>query len=205
MPYIQNLFILEALATMAFSRSSADIKLEGSYLKARCKDRAGSFHDSAVELNNYIANIDGLLKWQPNGNFVASSRNVILAGAVLKCQSKTRKGAWRDTSINLDEKISNYNGKLIYKFEHAIIKVDKKNEKEVISYIDDIYKEHKASVHVQAADMQGGSKVSMFAYTSIGFRTLYPTLILLNLSLQGYIFIYLSIYVCAEESIKIKQ
>ena len=121
--YIQNLFILEALATMAFSRSSVDIKLEGSQLKARCKDRAGSYHDSAVELNNYIANIDGLLKWRPNGNFVASSRNVVLAGSVLKCHSKTREGTWRYTSINLDEKISNYNGKLIYKFAHRSLRV----------------------------------------------------------------------------------
>ena len=144
---------------MAFSLSSTDIKLEGSQLKARCKDRAGSYHDAAIELNSYIANIDGVLKWQANGNFIASTRNVSLTSATLKCQSKTRSGAWRDTSINLDEKISNFNGKLIYKFEHAIIKVDKNNEKEAINYIDDIYKEHKASVHVQAADMEGGSKV----------------------------------------------
>ena len=108
---------------MAFSRSSVDIKLEGSQLKARCKDRAGSYHDSAVELNNYIANIDGLLKWRPNGNFVASSRIVVLAGSVLKGHSKTREGAWRYTSINLDEKISNYNGKLIYKFAHRSLRV----------------------------------------------------------------------------------
>lgn len=144
---------------MAFSRSSTDIKLEGSHLKARCKDRAGRYQDSAIELNNYIENIDGLLKWQPNGNFIANSRDVVLKGPMLECQSKTRNGAWRYTSINLDEKIFNYNGKLIYKFEHAIIKVDKNNKKEVMNYITDIYKEHKASVNVQAADMPGGSKV----------------------------------------------
>lgn len=144
---------------MAFSRSSSHIKLEGTQLKAECKDRGGSYHGASFELNNYIANLDGKLQWQPNGNFNATSRNLSLDGATLKCQSKTRAGSWRDTSINLDEKISNFNGKLIYKFEHAIIKVDKNNEKDAIAYIDDIYKAHKADVHVQAADLQGGSKV----------------------------------------------
>ena len=144
---------------MAFSLTSTDVKLEGSKLKARCKDRSGNYHDSEIELDNYIANIDGVLKWQPNGNFAASSHNGSLVGSVLKCQSATRTGEFRDASINLDEKISNFNGKLIYKFEHAIIKVDKQNENEVMNFIDDIYKAHKASVHVQAADMEGGSKV----------------------------------------------
>ena len=90
---------------------------------------------------------------------MASSRNVSLTSATLKCQSKTGAGEWRDTSIDLDEKISSFNGKLIYKFEHAIIKVDKNNEKEAINYIDDFNKEITASVHVLAADMEGGSKV----------------------------------------------
>lgn len=144
---------------MAFSLSSSDIHLDGSQLKARCKDRAGSYHDSSIELNNYIANIDGELRWQANGNFIASSRKVSLAGSVLRCQSRTRGGDWRDTSVNLDDKISNFNGKLIYKFDHAIIKVDKSNEKDVLDYIDDIYREHKEDVSVQAADLEGGSKV----------------------------------------------
>ena len=108
-------YILEAVTATGFSLSSIDVKLEGSKLKARCKDMEGLYHDSAIELNNYIENIDGFLEWQPNGNFIASSRNVVLAGTVLKCQSKNREGEWRRTSIDLDEQIFNSNGRLICK------------------------------------------------------------------------------------------
>ena len=100
---------------MAFSLTSTDVKLEGSKLKARCKDRSGNYHDSEIELNNYIENIDGVLTWLPNGNFAASCHTVLLVGSVLKCQSATRTGQFRDASISLDEKISNFNGKLVYK------------------------------------------------------------------------------------------
>ena len=157
--YMYPVCINSETTAMAFSLSSTDVKLDGTHLKALCKDRFGNYHVSAIELDHYIVNIDGILAWQPIGDFGKSSRHIGLDGSVLKCQSQTWDGEWRDTWINIDEKISNYNGKLIYKFEHAIIKVDEGNKHEVMNYIDDIYKAHKTTVHAQAAEMKGGSTV----------------------------------------------
>lgn len=144
---------------MSFSKSSSNLALDGTQLKARCKDRDGSYQYSSIDLNKYIVNTEGRLDWRPNGNFIASSRSVKLVGAVLRSECRTSGGDWIHTNIDLDEKIKNFNGKLIYKFEHAIVKVDKSNEKEAIALIEDIYAEHKESASAQAAELEGGSKV----------------------------------------------
>ena len=151
----------------AFSISSTDIKLEGTQLKARCRDRQGSYQDDAsIELNNYIANIDGELKWLPNGDFIDTSRNLSITGSTLKCESRSIEGSWRDTSIELDEKISNYNGKLIYRFEHAIVHVKEENEKETMDLLKQFYEAHKGTVSVEAWERDvKGKKVVIYQFS----------------------------------------
>ena len=76
-------------------------------------DRAGKWQDTSIDLNDGIANIDGVLKWRRGGNFIGSSQNVYLNVPILSCESRTTTGYYRSASINLDEMISNDNGKLI--------------------------------------------------------------------------------------------
>ena len=102
---------------MAFSKSSTEISLDGPILRANCRDRAGSYQVSEIDINKYIVNDNGVLHWQPSGDFYVSSRSLTLEGSVLKCESKDLGGDWRDAQIDLDEKIQNFNGKLIYSFE----------------------------------------------------------------------------------------
>ena len=137
---------------MAFSRSSMHISLSGTHLRAKCRDRQGCYHDSAIDINNYIVNDNGVLKWQASGNFAASSRGIVIEGSVLRCQSRSRRGDWCRAQINLDEKIANFNGKFIYAFERAIIHVDEKNVEEVTQYMKDVYDAHKGEVSTQVAD-----------------------------------------------------
>lgn len=64
-------------------------------------------------------------------------------------------GKWLETSIDLKEKRV-FNGKLIYKFHHAIAHVDKRSE---IAYIQNICKEYKETISGQGATQDSGSKV----------------------------------------------
>jgi len=43
--------------------------LDGSVLKAKCKDLNGVFQSSDIRLNSYIANLEGKLDWALGGNF----------------------------------------------------------------------------------------------------------------------------------------
>lgn len=147
-------------------------RLEGSKLIAVVPDRNGENQESSIELNNYIENINGTLTWRPYGNFIATSRNLQLDGWILRCQSLDYSKAWRNTSIHLLEKIKNFNGKLIYKFEHAVVHVDKNNEKEALELINDMYNEHKETISVQAAELDGGSKVRFTLYAANNFNHL---------------------------------
>ena len=161
MHQIHNAFRICVLQyTGSFSKSSTGISLTGAaILRANCRDRAGAYHESQIDVNNYIVNDDGVLRWRANGNFKASSKHLKLEGSVLKCESKDRDGDWRDAQIDLDEKIQNFNGKLIYSFSRAIIKVDGTNAKETAEFLGDFYKAHKGEASTQVAD-EGTYKVS---------------------------------------------
>ena len=98
---------------MAFSRSSMDISLSGSVLTANCRDIEGSYHVSTLDLNNWIANIDGSLRWAHNGKFYDSSSDTsLIDGVTLKANCRKIDGSRVSSTLNLDEKIGNLNGKL---------------------------------------------------------------------------------------------
>ena len=45
---------------MSFSKTCRAISLDGSTLRAKCKlNNSDSFHDSSIDLNNFIGNQDG--------------------------------------------------------------------------------------------------------------------------------------------------
>ena len=142
---------------MAFSRSSNDITLSGSVLTANCRDIEGSYHVSTLDLNNWIANIDGSLRWAHNGRFYDSSKDTsLIDGATLKADCRKIDGSYVNSTLNLDDKIANLNGKLVpCVFKRALLKVDSSNDKAVVDALKDYYDAHKNEVHAEVADGPG--------------------------------------------------
>ena len=141
-----------ATETMAFSKTSKDISLDGTLLHAQCIDAHGEYQDSEIDLNQYIANVNGTLKWKSNGNFVKSSKKITVEGSVLKCKTRNKFHQWHQTELDLDEKIANCNGRLVYGFQRAIIAVNEHNVEEVTQYIKGVYEANKDEVFTQVAE-----------------------------------------------------
>ena len=96
---------------LMFSNSSSNIYLKGTNLCATCLDSKGNKHDSSIDLNNYIGNIEGTLTWG-KCNFAASSSNINLSGSIICADCKDSKGNSHHSAIYLDNYISNIEGTL---------------------------------------------------------------------------------------------
>ena len=110
-----------AWAAGEFTRSCKNIDLRSkSALDATCRTMRGSHARTGIQLNNYIANIDGDLRWKRNGNYSASSRNCDLdrshGTTILRCDTRRIDGSWTSSSLNLDSRIANINGRLQYQW-----------------------------------------------------------------------------------------
>lgn len=108
-----------ALAAGDFSRTCRDVDLHrGSFLTSTCKSVSGRPSQAGIQLNNYIANINGNLRWRRNGNFIASSRHCELdfvsGVTVLLCDTRRANGSWTSSLLTLDERIANLDGALRY-------------------------------------------------------------------------------------------
>ena len=101
-----------------FSGSSHGINLDHKfYLQAQCADMRGQHRFSALDLNDYITNDNGQLRWVEHGqsgNFSGSCRGVHLAegGKVLAGEACAIDGSWRPSHLWLDERVGNENGEL---------------------------------------------------------------------------------------------
>lgn len=102
-----------------FTATSSNITIEGSVLKAVSKTTAQQDVQTSIDLNDYIANIDGTLTWTKGGDFKATSRNIKVESAsgvtTLRAEAQKKDGSsWVNASLNLDEKITNNEGTLEY-------------------------------------------------------------------------------------------
>jgi hypothetical protein len=98
-----------------YSQSSARITLDHDYdLIAECGAGDGSRRLSSLSLNRVITNDNGHFRWDREGNFGSSARNVRLTqgGRFLEAELATVNGDWRRDQICLDERIENSNGNL---------------------------------------------------------------------------------------------
>jgi hypothetical protein len=109
-----NLLVDKAMATGNFSQTCGDIEFNDSILTANCRKMNGSYNLSSIDVNPYIENVDGQLKWQPS-NFIATCNTKIISGPFLEADCKTRDQRFVSTEIDLDEHIANIDGTL--KFE----------------------------------------------------------------------------------------
>ncbi|KAI1453647.1 Cyanovirin-N [Annulohypoxylon moriforme] len=99
---------------MAFSLTSKQVELRGSWLAAILQKDDGSWTFSKLNLNEHVGNNDGSFdvtidKWYNT----AEQWSCHLQGPFLSAQLKTREGAWApETSINLDLFVRNKDGSL---------------------------------------------------------------------------------------------
>ena len=107
-----------------FSKTSSNIKVNNGILSATCKSINRGPLQADFNLNDHIANINGNLEWSQEGGFVDGCKNCRIdfvdvngdgsnGDAYLVCQCR-RPDSWNTTELNLDEKIDNTDGELVY-------------------------------------------------------------------------------------------
>lgn len=97
---------------MSFSESSRNIHLNGSILSAECCTADGEWTESQIDLDTYLGNINGAFEWGQE-NFSQSADNVQLDGVTLSATLAMEDGeSFADSTVNLDEHITNNNGEL---------------------------------------------------------------------------------------------
>ncbi len=112
-----NLVTANAWATGQFSQTCKDISIDGSTLTATCEKADGyTPSTTSIDLNPYIANLDGTLDWDGD-KFALTCDNIGLAGASrLRAECERADGQTSlGTYIDLNEHITNIDGTL--KFE----------------------------------------------------------------------------------------
>ena len=107
-----------ALAEGKFTSTCENITLEGAGLEAVCKTTDQRNSNTGINLNGYITNRNGVLRWRRNGEFMNSSQNCDVEWhsgvSILHCDCLRRDGTWTGSTLNLDERIANINGALTY-------------------------------------------------------------------------------------------
>ena len=117
-----------ALADGGFAQSCTDIRMyykhasDRGMVFAHCPRRDGRINYMArINLNDHIANNNGELVWQPNGNYrgtcgwsTALEKAEKLDGTVLYTKCKSKDGKIHATGIDLNRRIINDNGDLKY-------------------------------------------------------------------------------------------
>ncbi|NER34579.1 MAG: cyanovirin [Oscillatoria sp. SIO1A7] len=108
-------FASQAWALGDFSQTCYSSSISGSTLSSTCYKADGyTPNKSSINLNPYIENVDGVLKWQPD-NYIETCRGMdLVSKSDMAGECKTRSQVWQKTGINLDDHIANINGVLTY-------------------------------------------------------------------------------------------
>jgi len=104
-----------ALALGQFSKSCSSSVIEGSVLTSTCQTtHYPDTKTTSLDLNPFIENVDGTLKWQP-GRFNSTCTSTQLSGpSTLSARCHMRDQSLHDTTIDLDDHVANINGTLTY-------------------------------------------------------------------------------------------
>ncbi|KFG78559.1 hypothetical protein MANI_003012 [Metarhizium anisopliae] len=100
---------------MSFYESSRNIWLEdGHILHAECAYGDDEWNESTIDLNDFVGNSDGWFVW--NGvNFSESAGDISVDGAMLTAElNMIEEGTRGRQGINLNDRIGNDNGRLVY-------------------------------------------------------------------------------------------
>ena len=88
-----------------------DITLRGTILSAKCFN-GSDYHESSLDLNNFIGNIDGNLQWQ-SWDFRSSSGSVWLEGSSIVAECATVSIQVKTSHMDLRGMLKNNNGTLM--------------------------------------------------------------------------------------------
>lgn len=111
-----NLAIGNAWATGEFSQTCVDINVDGSTLTATCEKADGyTLSTSSIDLNSYIANLDGTLSWDGDQFALTCDNTGLAGGSRLRAECEKADGVTHLGSyIDLDDHIANIDGQLQY-------------------------------------------------------------------------------------------
>ena len=108
---------MEKIACDIFLAIVRNLKLNGTTLTAECLDAADQqWKESSIDLNLYIENDNGALKWKEGGNFAGSSTEISLESPTLlkaSCYMPVWK-RWNLSTLEIRFHITNENGELKY-------------------------------------------------------------------------------------------
>ncbi|KAF4160049.1 hypothetical protein CNMCM6069_009733 [Aspergillus lentulus] len=99
-----------------YSKECSDIYLNEGWLVATCpKDDGNGNITSSVYLPNKIVNDNAVLKWAIDGLYWNSCKDCALtnSGSTLQCSCRGAPSPYRNTTLNLEEHIANYDGHLL--------------------------------------------------------------------------------------------
>ena len=114
--------IIPDVAEANFTATCRDINLRSTSVTAECANEQGNYSYTFIRLNRHVGrNQDGHLIWQERGNFSRHCRHhriiydsrrnhTLLRG---RCTLPNYIG-YRTSELNLDERIFNQNGRLVY-------------------------------------------------------------------------------------------
>ncbi|KAF2259589.1 Cyanovirin-N [Lojkania enalia] len=103
-------------AARSISSECINVRLTNWWLVANCLTGQDSSTriESSVYLPNKITNTEGTLEWKINGLFAATCNDcTILDSSKLNCQCRPTAGQRKNTTLDLNEHIRNYNGHLL--------------------------------------------------------------------------------------------
>ena len=96
-----------------FVRSCNRIRLSGATLSATCRTRSGDSRRTSINLNNFVTNRDGSLRFSNDGGgFSRTCTDITLSGATLSASCRTFSRDLRNTRLDLNAHITNRNGTL---------------------------------------------------------------------------------------------
>ena len=95
-----------------YSASCSNTSLSGSTLSSSCYNVSGQAEATSLDLDTCITNNDGIAAFQTNGGYAGSCNGCTLSGSTMSCQCYDFYGVPRPTSINVNNHVSNCNGKL---------------------------------------------------------------------------------------------
>lgn len=97
-----------------FSGSCSGLYINGGWLGANCGDGHGGSRWTGIDLNRFLGNIHGNFSWN-SGGFTGSARNCGLSqDGILWCQLGDGHGGWPERYINLNDRITNSWGNMVY-------------------------------------------------------------------------------------------
>ncbi|KAJ7450688.1 Cyanovirin-N [Mycena galericulata] len=96
---------------MSFSSSSQNVRLDGTYLIADCRDEDGNWQESSIDLNAILGNFEGQFDFT-GANFADSADFYQLSDTTLVARLANLDGDYADASIDLDSVVTNNNGRL---------------------------------------------------------------------------------------------